>query len=68
MQIVHYIVCSPFCGRFLNSSVDHFIHYIVHYKIPTTNSKFQCTNDVPYILLQYATMQCGCVFLKEKKK
>ena len=30
--------------------------------------EFECTYDVPYMLLPYTTMQCGRVFLEEKKK
>ena len=40
------------------------MHYIVHLKYP----KFECTYDVPYMLLPYTTMQCGRVFPEEKKK
>ena len=45
-------------------SVVNFMHYIVHLKYP----KFECTYDVPYMLLPYTTMQCGRVFPEEKKK
>ena len=41
--------------------VDNFIHYIVHYKIPTMHRNFEWTSDVPYIALPYTTMQCGRV-------
>ena len=32
------------------------------------HSKFECTDDVPYIVLPYTTMQCGRVFPEKKKR
>ncbi len=48
----------------------NFILRIVHYKLPTMHSKFECTCDVHsfyYDLLPYTTVQCSHVFPKEKK-
>ncbi len=49
-------------------SAVNFIHYIIHHKTPAMCSKFECTYDLPYLVLPYTTIQCCCEFLKEKKK
>ncbi len=50
-------------------SAVNFIHYIVvHYKIPTMNSNFECTYDVPYIFTPvYHNAMRLCISEGEKK-